>query len=76
MPVRPEVVNSLVSAAMDGMKAHEEYFTSAEMISACFTITQRIISVVLEQNPSQREKLIQAIESLLIECADTTKRSN
>ena len=66
---RESVVQALTQAALAGMDTVEGT-SGDELVSACFTLTRRMIGVVLEMNPKCRPVIRGAVESLLMDCVD------
>ena len=69
---RPLAVTALVKGAMIGMETCVNDATGDEIISACFTLTQRVIEAVVSTHPECRQTVQDAVESLLLACTDPT----
>lgn len=71
---RAYVVDKLVKAAVEGIENAEDAAdaTAAETVSACFTLTMRIVKAVRENGSADDLKACRsALEVLLLECADS-----
>lgn len=73
MPVRTDRVNELVDGALRGMEQVGGDYTGAELLSAVFTTTLRIIKSTLEKSPETLPTIKSAVEILMLECADRSK---
>ncbi len=73
MPVRTDMVNDLVDGALRGMEKVGGDYTGAEVLSAVFTTTLRVIKSTLEKNPETLSTIRSAVEVLLMECANKSK---
>ena len=73
---REEVVNQLVDAALKGMLTVGRDYSADEMLSSCLTLARRAIVVILEMRPGARHVVQSAVESLLMDCADTSDKLN
>ena len=70
--VNADRVEQLVEAALAGMEKVPG-FDSGDLASAGFTLCARLISVTLTTDPMAHIYLRNAVEQLLMRCADPTK---
>lgn len=73
MTVRPHMVEALIQAAANGMEAVSDDSTPQEVVSACFTLTQRTIHAALDTHPENHLMMRQAVEVLLLACVDVRR---
>ena len=65
---RHEVIQALVESALAGMEPLAASATSGEMCSACFTLTARMVTVVLHMHPESATQMQEACQELLMRC--------
>lgn len=70
--VRTEAVNALVDAALIAMGDVPDT-TSSEVASAALTLTLRLVQVTIAKHPEQCSILREAVETILLACADTQR---
>lgn len=80
MAVDIRIMEELIAGALAGMKQVPE-FSAQELLSACFTLTLRTMKAVKEGTPVEEMETNlaitrQAVEVLMLECADTSKQAN
>lgn len=63
----PDAVETLVSAALAGMASANPRASSDEILSASFTLTQRVIAAVLKKPNASPSLIRQSIELMLLE---------
>lgn len=73
MAPKPANVDKLVRAALDGIQEVAGDYSSDEVVSASFSMCRQMIVAVLSVNPSARPQLREAVQTLLMECADPTR---
>lgn len=75
---RPDVVDYLSTCAMEGMttgmRSRYPDASAAEVLSACFTTTKRMILSVIEMYPDARKGISETLQELLLE-VDVHERS-
>jgi hypothetical protein len=72
MPPRPEVVNELVEAALDGMSYAVDGASGDEVMSACFTLTRSAMRVAMERSPRAAVEIQKILGMLIMECVSST----
>ncbi len=79
--LRPEVVEKLVNAAIEGMLNLQTQgvpsCSASEIMSAYFTLISRGVRTMLKLSPhsATREALRESVMTLLLECADTSTKN-
>lgn len=69
-PQQPEVVAALANAAREGMLTAMRNgvdCSAAEVLSACFTLTQRMIETVMKMYPGTGEGISKTLQLLLLQ---------
>ena len=61
-----DVVEALVAGALDGMSKQVPHADVDELLSAAFTLTQRVVHAVLKKPHAKPELIRQAIELLML----------
>lgn len=75
MDLRAQKVEGLVEVAFTGMESVAPFSTD-EVLSACFTLTLRLMKTAMKLDPTCRTPLQALAERLLLECADEHSLKN
>ena len=72
MAPRPDVVEELVQAALNGMEFTCEGSTGDEILSACFTLTRRAMRAAINRSPHAAFEIQKILGMLLLDCVSDT----